>query len=141
MSVRIPLVLLLVLACTASAASEIYRCTSRQGGVTYQETPCAGGGESRAMSLSFPEPNVAERERLLRREAALDARLLRRAEIESAERIARDERIARERIAQAELEAARLDAEARPLIVVARPGPYFRRSIGRPHPLYRPWDR
>ena len=102
------------------AGAEIYRC-SAAGSVTYQEVPCpaAAAGGSVAIPTSFPDANTAERDRILQREAALDARLLKRAEIDASERIARDDRIARERTLQALLERER--AEPSPVFVVARP--------------------
>jgi hypothetical protein len=91
-------------ALAASAHGEIFRCTASGGAVTYQEVPCPASAQSRTMDISpvdFPDVNRAERDRLLQREAALEARLLKRAEIDAAERIARDDRIARERETQA----------------------------------------
>ena len=70
-----------------------------------------------------------ERDRLLQREAALDARILKRAELDSAERIARDDRISREATLQAMMERDR--AEAAPMFVVARP---LRHAPRRPWP-------
>jgi hypothetical protein len=91
-----------------SAHAEIFRCTASAGRVTYQEIPCASAEQSRTMDIpaAFPEVNNAERNRLLQREAALDARLIERSRIESAERIARAELAAREREAEAAREAA-----------------------------------
>jgi hypothetical protein len=51
--------------------------------------------------------NMLERDRLLAREAALDARLVRRAEIDAQERIAREARWARQAEMEAERERAR----------------------------------
>jgi hypothetical protein len=78
------------------AQAEIFRCTAA-GGVTYQAIPCAGTGGATDIPVAYPEINRLERDRLLQREAALEARMLKRAELDSAERIARDDRIARER--------------------------------------------
>ena len=89
------------------AAGSIYRCTG-PGGVTYQETACAGedtGGVAN-IPTSYPNFNVMERDRLLQREAMLDERLLKRAQIESTERIARDDRAAREKEAEARIAEA-----------------------------------
>ena len=122
MNLSTQLFAVLALAGTSATASEIHRCTSSRGEVTYQQVPCASGTESRAMELVFPEVNREARDRLLQREAALDARLLKRAEIDAAERIAREERLGRERIAQAIVEAERIRAQAEaPVLVVARP--------------------
>jgi hypothetical protein len=91
----------------AAWSGTIFRCTDA-GTVSYQEQPCSGAGIERAVILpEFPPANVAERERLLRREAALDARLLKRAELEAAERIAREARRARELELEAERERAK----------------------------------
>src|SRR5258708_3412574 len=94
-----------------ATADEIYRCRAPGGSVTYQQQPCPLASEAEAVNipLSYPD-HTAERERLMQREAAMDARLLKRLEIESAERIARDMRIARERELQAEQERAAASA-------------------------------
>ncbi len=88
----------------AASAGEIFRCKAAGGAVTYQEIPCdvASDGGMVSIPTSYPEVNLAERDRLLAREAALDARNLRRAELDSAERIAREDRLARQADAQAE---------------------------------------
>ena len=102
---------LVSLACGAQAG--IYRCASA-GTVTYQEIPCPESATATTVDIpsQFPEINRAERERLLAREAALDARLLKRAEIEAAERMARDDRSAREReVAALRAELARREAQ------------------------------
>lgn len=89
-----------------AAGTQIYRCASA-GGVSFQETPCGAASAQSTWDLpAFPPANSAERERLLQREAALDARMLRRAELEAAERIAREARRARELELQAERERA-----------------------------------
>lgn len=91
-----------------AGAGSIYRCTSPGGGITYQETACAGedtGGVAN-IPTAYPDFNVVERDRLLQREAMLDSRLLKRLEIESNERIARDDRAAREKEAQARIAEA-----------------------------------
>lgn len=81
----------------ADAAAQIYRCRAPGGAVTYQEIPCAeGDGRALDIPTAYPEPDRAGRDRLLRREAELDARLLRRAEIDARVQIAREERLARE---------------------------------------------
>lgn len=82
--------------CLAHGA-QIFRCVDARGAVTYQETACALASDERAWQTpEYPPVNTAERDRLLQREAALDARLLKRAELDTAERIAREERRARE---------------------------------------------
>jgi hypothetical protein len=89
-------------------AAGIYRCTEAGGTVTYQETACAGSSTGGAANIptTYPDYNVVEHERILRREAMLDARMLERYRIDSAERIARDDRIAREKEAAAQLALA-----------------------------------
>jgi len=106
---------MLGLAANAVAANEIYRCRASGGSVTYQQEPCPVASEAEAVNIptSYPD-HTAERERLMQREAAMDARLLKRLEIEAAERIARDMRIARERELQAEQERAAANAAAAP---------------------------
>lgn len=87
--------------------AQIYRCAS-SGGVSYQETPCTGTASEQAVELpAYPPANTLERERLLAREAALDARLVQRAEIEAQERMAKEARWAREAELAAERERAR----------------------------------
>ena len=101
------LLLALVLVPAVSQA-QVYRCTASGGAVTYQETPCPESAPGGTMNIpsQYPEVNQAERNRLMAREAALDARMLEREKIESAERVARAELAAREREAQAAREAA-----------------------------------
>ena len=114
-----------------SAAAPVYRCSGPGGEIAYQDQPCANARDERAVELpAFPPANVAERDRLLQREAALDARLLKRAEIESAERIAREARWAREAELQAERERTKA-AEA------AYYYPVYAPAV-RPRPHYRP---
>src|SRR5262249_40945403 len=62
---------------TANAAAGIVRCAAPDGSITYQEIPCSDShAESRpAIPTEFPPPNIAERDRLFAREAALDRRL------------------------------------------------------------------
>ena len=127
MDVRITRILSLILLVAGTArAAPIYRCIDA-GTVTYQEQACASAGERVAIPDTYPEVNRAERDRLLQREAALEARLLKRAEIESAERIARENRRAREIELAAERERAQ---PAEPVYVVP--------VIARPHRPVRP---
>ena len=108
-------------------AARLFRCTSAGGAVTFQEQPCGAASDERVQDLpEYPPANLAERDRLLQREAALDARLLKRAEIDSNERIARDARRSRE----LELEAERARS-AEPMYV----GPVY--GVGY-MPAYRP---
>jgi hypothetical protein len=111
---------LLVAAYAGSAGAQIYRCSAGKS-VTYQEIPCPATADAATMPIGadFPAVNIMERDRLLEREAALDARILKRAELDSAERIARDDRLAREVTLKAAIERER--AEASSYYVVARP--------------------
>jgi hypothetical protein len=111
---------LLLLAASAQAA-DIFRCTTPGGAVTYQQEPCEGAASGHAVNIAsiYPDTNGAERDRLLQREAALDARLMKRAEIDAAERIARDDRLAREAQAQGDrAQEASAYVLARPLRVL-----------------------
>jgi len=111
---RICFAVLVLASIASSARAEIFRCTGSGGRITYQEVPCGSAEQSRTMDIpaAFPEVNNVERNRLLQREAALDARLIERSRIESAERIARAELAAREREAEAAREAAAAAAQA-----------------------------
>jgi hypothetical protein len=125
MNARLPIAALLMLG-SALAQAQVYRCTEA-GRVTYQAQPCASAGAGRVLDIpaAYPEVNLRERDRLLQREAALDARLLKRAELEAAERVARENRRARELEAQAERERARA---VEPAYVVAW-APPLRRNL------------
>jgi len=104
------------------AGAGIYRCTDAAGAVTYQEIPCPTSSDGRATNLptDFPEVDRAERDRLLQRADAAEARLLRRLEIETMERIARDERVSREKIAMIQAEAERNRVDDAPALLVVR---------------------
>ena len=127
----------LVLASLAVAAqAQVYRCTGAKGAVTYQEIPCGEAEQARTMNIpsAFPEANLVERNRLLQREAALDARLLERARIESAERVANAELATREKEAKAMREAAELAAQ-QPVFPAYVVGPAYRGPRVRHHQL------
>ena len=107
MTMRIFLMAGVLLGFTLDAgAAAIYRCRGADG-IAYQQFPCAAGAVADALEIaeSYPQPDMAARERLLRREAALDRRL----EAER-ERLSREEmtRIA----ARAQVDAARAAAAA-----------------------------
>jgi hypothetical protein len=123
---------ILLAAIPLSAHAEIFRCTAADGAITYQEVPCPASAQGRAMDIpvAFPEVKRAERDRLLQREAALDARLLKRAEIEAAERIA-----ARER--ERDRERSRDAAPANPPLFLIQPFPAPRLHRHRRPPLLR----
>ena len=88
---------ILLAASSPAGAERVFRCTTAGGSVTFQEQPCGAASDERVWEVpDYPPANTAERERLLQRESALDARLVKRAEIEAAERIAREERRTRE---------------------------------------------
>jgi hypothetical protein len=114
-------------------AAQVFRCTAPGGAVTFQETPCDANAHERALDVpQYPAVNSAERERLLQREAALDARLLKRAEIEAAERVAKEARWARE--AELETERQRAKAETQYAYPVY---PVYGRPF-RPRPTHHP---
>lgn len=119
-------------AASASASPDIIRCVGAGGGVTYQQVPCSEASRSEPVAIptEFPAPNLAERDRLFEREAALDRRLEARRERESREAMIREAREERE------AERARLAAlaaqAAQPQYVIAypirvRPNPAQRR--------------
>lgn len=123
-------------------ASDIYRCKSAGGTVSYQQQPCSHPGEGHLAGIATVYPDhTAERDRLMQRVAAMDARLIKRLEIEAAERIARDERIAREAALQAERErAAREQAQSAPVVIIGWPqrqGPPQRRHWNGRHSSIR----
>jgi hypothetical protein len=110
-----------------------YRCNSAGGGVAFQDQPCEDARAERPFDMpAFPPQNTLERDRLLQREAALDARMLKRAEIDASERIAREARWAREAELEAERERARAAASQYYPIY-----PVYGHSV-RPRPAYRP---
>ena len=114
------------------AAAQIYRCTGPSGAVAYQEVPCEAGANERPVKVQeFPPVNSAERDRLMERDAALDARLLKRAEIDAAERMAKEARWAKEAELEAERQRAKNEAQYYPAYPVYG-GPV------RPRPFYRP---
>ena len=128
-----PMLAALLLLATGLCSAQIFRCTAPDGGVSYQQDPCAASSSGGAVNIPATYPDYAyERERLARREAALDARLLKRLEIEANERIARDDRIAREKEAQAAIELAQ--AQQYPVYGIARPMQVSRRPSRRPFP-------
>jgi hypothetical protein len=119
---------------STQASAEIYRCKDAAGAVSYQELPCAEAQQGGTVNIPavFPEANTTERNRLLQREAALDARLLERARIESNERIAQSELATREKEAKAMREAAELAAQ-QPVYPAYVTGPAYRGPRVRHH--------
>ena len=126
--------MILATAAFDAGATSIYRCAS-PAGVVYQELPCDAGASERAMKADFPPANSAERERILQREAALDARMLKRAEIEASERVAREARWAREAELEAERQRAKAEAYVYPVYPVYFGAPVRPRPT--PHPIFR----
>ena len=78
-------------ALAGAAHAEVFRCTSATGAVSYQEMPCPADQSVRRVDVpeSYPAADVAERDRLFQREAALDRRLEAARERRSRETIAR----------------------------------------------------
>lgn len=56
------LVLLLALCAAGAHAREVYKCTTPQGEVAYQDKPCAGGKGESTVRLDDPPPYVAPAE-------------------------------------------------------------------------------
>jgi len=102
----------------AFAGAEIVRCVDSRGAITYQEIACPASTNSERTSIptDFPAQNLAERDRLFAREAALDRRLEARRERELREAQARAERGA-ERERQAAMLAAAQAAQPQYLVV------------------------
>jgi len=73
------------------ASAAVFKCKAGDGSLTYQELPCGSSEQTLRSDIAadYPAPNVAERERLLQREAALYQRLEAQRERLSAEAIAR----------------------------------------------------
>ena len=108
------------LALPAFAANDIFRCQTRQGGVSYQQGPCEDdslGGPS-GIAAEYPPVNTAERDRIFEREAAMYQRLE-----------AQRERLSKEAMVRTATAAPAPEpaVEMIPVIVGARP--------------YRPWNR
>jgi hypothetical protein len=73
------------------AFAAIFKCKASDGSLTYQELPCSGAEQGLRSDIAsdYPPPNVAERERLLGREAEMYRRLEAQRDRLSAETIAR----------------------------------------------------
>jgi hypothetical protein len=142
MIVRFVLALALGAALLDAGAAGIFRCRSAEGGTSYQESPCAPGSDAARLAVpgEFPPANLAARERLLDREAALDRRLEAQRERLSREETARI--AARAQVAAAEAAAAPV---ADPVYVAAWPVYPWRAPLGS-HRGHRghsghPWPR
>jgi hypothetical protein len=119
---RLLLAVIALLAGPLAVAGPAYRCTAPGGAVSFQDQPCANARDEQAIELAgYPPVNAAERDRLLQRESALDARMLKRAEMDSAERIAREARWAKEAEYQAERERAKVAEQGYYYPVYAQP--------------------
>jgi hypothetical protein len=88
----------LLLLAAGAHASDVWRCTAPDGGVSYQQFPCPASTHESAVPVrsAWPAVNTAERERVLRREAELLARLEAQRERLSREAIARQALASRE---------------------------------------------
>ena len=118
---------------SAAPALAVYKCRAPEGSLTYQELPCAGSEQALEARIpsDFPVPNLAERDRTLQREAALDRRLEAQRDRLTAESIAR--------ISRPEPVAAPVE----PAAVVWWPAAYpTLRGIHRPQPrnAMREWS-
>jgi len=124
----------IALAAIASAAgAQVYRCTDARGAVTFQEQACPVTSDERVTTIptSYPEANLRERERLLARAEAADARLLKRLDQKTRDRTAREHRLAGEAAEKVGRGRAPAAEAAGGILVVAMPQP-------RPHrPRYR----
>ncbi len=58
------LALLLALCAAGAHARDLYKCTTPQGDVAYQDKPCAGGSKESTVQLAEPPPYVAPAEPL-----------------------------------------------------------------------------
>lgn len=84
-------VLVSFLAAALPCAASVHKCRAPDGTVTYQQLPCAGPQQQVGSDIpsEFPPPNLAERERILQREAELHRRLEAERDRLSAETVAR----------------------------------------------------
>lgn len=109
----------LAAALATPAGAEIFRCTSPDGAVSYQQAACPASSAARVVDVpsSYPNADPAQRQQLFAREAALDRRLEAQRERESREAIARDELAVAEAAAQ---QAAAQPAWVPPLLLPAQ---------------------
>ncbi len=127
------------LAAAPAAAQQVYRCTSPDGKVTYQQAPCPKSDEERKVDATPANTDVdmSQREELLRKGDEAGRRLE-----ERAAREAEEARRRREREEQLEREATECEAMREPVIIYggwpARPvqpvGPRPPRPAPRPAP-------
>lgn len=107
-----------VLAGAPATAQDLYRCTSPEGKVTYQQAPCPKADEQRKVDAppASPDFDPAKREELLRKGDEAGKRLEARAAEE--ERLRRE---AREREERLEREAQEREAAREPAIIYGWP--------------------
>ncbi len=123
------------------AAQETFRCTSPEGKVTYQQTPCPKSSDQRKVDTTPANTDFdpAARDKLLKQGEEAGKRLEARAAQEEAERRRRAEERAREE--QREREAqAREEARDAPAYIYVPPGhrPPNNPWPAPPRPLPRP---
>jgi hypothetical protein len=105
---------LVSLAVAPATAQQVYRCTSPDGKVTYQQAPCPKSDEERKVDATpaNTDYDTSQREELLRKGDEAGKRLE-----ERAAREAEELRRRREREEQLEREAAQREAMREPVIV------------------------
>lgn len=136
--------LLVALATMAAArvpAQEVFRCTSPDGKVTYQQAPCPKTGEERRIDATPANTDYdpAQRERVLKQGEEAGKRLEERAAREREEARLRAEE--REREARREREAQEREAAREtPVYILGWPGSAAR-PLPRPVPPARPQPR
>lgn len=116
---RLRVLAAIVLVVPLSAGAEIVRCVEA-GTVTYQDSPCTGSSTRQPANIpsEYPAPNLAERNRLLDREAAMYRRLEARRDRELQEHLART--ALQQREAEVEM-MARIAASEPPVYGIAYP--------------------
>jgi len=110
-------------AASPAAAEEVFRCTSSDGRVTYQQAPCPKTDEERRIDATPANPDYdpAQRERVLKQGEEAGRRLEERAAREREEARLREE--TRQREAQREREAQEREAAREtPAYVYGWPG-------------------
>jgi len=127
----------LSLAASHALAQEAFRCTSPDGKVTYQQTPCPKTSEERKVDTTpaNPEFDPRAREQLLKEGAEAGRRLQAREAEDEAARRRRSEQQARDEQRERETKD-REDARDVPVHIYARPpGPNYPYPPSRPQPL------
>jgi len=132
---------LATMAAAPVAAQEVFRCTSPDGKVTYQQAPCPKTGEERRIDATPANTDYdpAQRERVLKQGEEAGKRLEERAAREREEARLRAEE--REREARREREAQEREAAREtPVYILGWPG-NAARPLPRPVPPSRPQPR